>query len=184
MAFVSLQLQPLTVHQLPQVLELDQLCFGGLWSREGYLRELESPNSTLLIVPAPQNQDLLLGLGCLWAIVEEAHITIMAVHPEVQRQGFGQLILFGLLRDAWLRGLERATLEVKASNGRAIALYEKFGFKVAGRRKGYYQDTGEDALIMWRKGLNHPEFATQLNIWDAEIRQRLQQNHWSWSSDP
>ncbi len=180
---VALSVQPLTEQTLPQALVLDQLCFGGLWSKDGYLRELESPNSTLLIVPAPHDPNKLLGLGCLWAIVEEAHITLMAVHPEVQRQGLGQLILLGLLRDARLRGLERATLEVKESNQRAIALYEKFGFNLAGRRKGYYQDTGEDALIMWRKGLDQPEFTVQLEAWGATIAQRLQQNHWFWSLD-
>ncbi|WP_024545756.1 ribosomal protein S18-alanine N-acetyltransferase [Picosynechococcus sp. NKBG15041c] len=174
MSLISLQLQPLTAKHIPQVLALDQLCFGGLWSKDGYLREMESPNSTLLILPAPHDQNKLIGLGCLWSIVEEAHITIMAVHPDLQRRGLGQLILLGLLRDAWRRGLERATLEVRASNHGAIALYEKFGFQVAGRRKGYYQATGEDALIMWRKGLDHPEFASQLQTWETAVGDRLQ----------
>ncbi|MEB3225467.1 MAG: ribosomal protein S18-alanine N-acetyltransferase [Synechococcus sp.] len=176
-ACLSLQLQPLTDQHLNQVLALDQLCFGGLWSRDGYLREMESPNSTLLVLPTPNNEAQLLGLGCLWAIVEEAHITLLAVHPGVQGQGLGQLILLGLLQDARQRGLERATLEVKASNQKAIALYEKFGFKQAGRRKGYYKDTGEDALILWRKGLNEPEFVTQLQTWETTIHGRLQKNH-------
>ena len=163
---------------MPQVLDLDQACFGGLWSKDGYLREMASPNSTLLILPLPNHPDRLMGLGCLWSIVEEAHVTIMAVHPEFQGQGLGQFILLGLLRDAWLRGLERATLEVRDSNAPAIALYEKFGFQTAGRRKGYYKATGEDALIMWRKGLNETSFPEQLTAWDKMIGDRLAQHNW------
>lgn len=121
-----------------------------------------------------------MALGCCWSIVEEAHVTIMAVHPDFQGQGLGQLILLGLLRDAWLRGLERATLEVRESNTAAIALYEKFGFTTAGRRKKYYQATGEDALIMWRKGLDHPQFPEQLEQWEKMIGDRLARNQWSW----
>lgn len=178
MTCLALQLYPLTPDALPLVLELDQACFGGLWSKDGYLREMESPNSTLLTLPSPVNGDRLMGLGCLWSIVEEAHITIMAVHPDFQGQGLGQLILLGLLRDAWLRGLERATLEVRDTNAPAIALYEKFGFKVAGKRKGYYKATGEDALIMWRKGINDPQFPEQLTQWENMVGDRLKTNNW------
>ncbi|AFY40606.1 (SSU ribosomal protein S18P)-alanine acetyltransferase [[Leptolyngbya] sp. PCC 7376] len=180
MTCLSVQLQPLTTDDLPQVLALDQACFGGLWSKDGYLREMASPNSTLLILPLPNNGDRLMGLGCLWSIVEEAHVTIMAVHPDFQGQGLGQYILLGLLRDAWLRGLERATLEVRDSNTAAIALYEKFGFQTAGRRKGYYKATGEDALIMWRKGLDHPQFPEQLEQWGKIVGDRLSQHAWKW----
>ncbi|OKH17597.1 ribosomal protein S18-alanine N-acetyltransferase [[Limnothrix rosea] IAM M-220] len=183
MTTISLQLQLLTEDDLPQVLELDQACFGGLWSKDGYLREMASPNSTLLILPLPNDGDRLMGLGCLWSIVEEAHVTIMAVHPDFQGQGLGQLILLGLLRDAWLRGLERATLEVRESNTAAIALYEKFGFQVAGKRKGYYQTTGEDALIMWRKGINEQKFPEQLNKWEKMVGDRLRQNSWRFQSE-
>lgn len=183
MSLISLQLQPLTAADLPQVLELDSLCFGGLWSKDGYLREMESPNSTLLVLPLPNAENCLIGLGCLWSIVEEAHITIMAVHPDFQGQGLGQLILLGLLQDARVRGLERATLEVKESNVAAIALYEKFGFKTAGRRKGYYKETGEDALIMWRKGLDQPSFPQELEQWGKMVGDRLQRNNWHYHND-
>ncbi|MFM6357835.1 MAG: ribosomal-protein-alanine N-acetyltransferase RimI, partial [Planktothrix sp.] len=74
---------------------------------------------------------------------------------------------------AWKRKLERATLEVKASNQRAINLYQKFGFKEAGRRKGYYPDTGEDALILWRGDLHRPHFPQVLHQWYHEICLRM-----------
>jgi len=173
-----LELKHLMPEQLDAVLKLDQLCFGGLWTREGYERELESPNSDLLALFVPVGTDSLLGLGCLWAILEEAHITILAVHPRYRRQGLGIALLVALLTTAFERGLERATLEVRASNSSALSLYHKFGFKTAGRRRRYYQDTGEDALILWRGGLQHPEFQQTLASWHREAGDRLTGAGW------
>ncbi|SKB15952.1 Ribosomal-protein-alanine acetyltransferase [Planktothrix sp. PCC 11201] len=192
-----LKLQLLTVDQLSAVVELDQRCLGGLWTKDGYQREIESPNSDLIIwkregktgdqepkkeeFQLPQieltdvesSSDQLIGIGCLWAILEEAHITILAIDPEYQGKGLGQALLFQLLVSAWKRKLERATLEVKVSNQPAINLYKKFGFKEAGCRKGYYQDTGEDALILWRGDLHHPHFPNTLHHWYQEICLKL-----------
>ena len=170
MTLSKLQLKPLEVGQLNQVIELDRLCFGGLWSIDGYRREIESPNSTLLAIILPTSRgEKVIGLGSFWAIVEEAHITILAVHPDFQGQGLGKLLLFSLLQDAVKRKLARATLEVRENNLVALCLYQKFGFKIAGKRKGYYQKTGEDALILWRGDLATPEFETIMARWELEI---------------
>ncbi len=174
-----LELKPLTDQHLPAVLELDQLCFGGLWTLADYQRELDSPNSDLLGLFVPVGLQTLVGFGCLWAILEEAHITVLAAHPHYRRQGLGQMLLIALLQAAFERGLERATLEVRASNSSACILYQKFGFKTAGRRRGYYQDTGEDALILWLSGLQHPEFQQTLATWHREAEQRLTTAGWN-----
>lgn len=160
---------------LSAVLELDQLCFGGLWTLEGYQRELDSPNSDLLglFIPSPAPPGSLLAMGCQWAILEEAHITILAVHPHYQGQGLGQALLISLLMAAYDRGLERATLEVRASNKPALSLYQKFGFKTAGRRRRYYKDTGEDALILWCGDLQQPESQKTLAMWHSSVCDRL-----------
>ena len=202
-----LELKPLTTAQLSAAVDLDQVCFGGLWTRSGYERELNSPNSQLLILEAhncwdqrplgchsapvmPQNPlgknlptppalpNALVGLGCYWSILEEAHITILAVHPNYQHQGLGQFLLYALLKDAKQRRLEWATLEVKPSNHAAVSLYQKFDFIPAGRRRGYYQDTGEDALILWRKGLQKSEFAQTLAQHYEQIVSRLTRQGW------
>jgi ribosomal-protein-alanine N-acetyltransferase len=114
----------------------------------------------------------------MWAILEEAHITVLAIHPDYQKQGLGQALLLALLVLAWKRGLEWATLEVRASNQAAIALYKKFGFETVGHRRKYYQDTGEDALILWRQGLQRPEFQQTLQIWRQQVRDRLHHSGW------
>jgi [ribosomal protein S18]-alanine N-acetyltransferase len=181
----KLQLTLLKKEQLHQVVELDQLSLGGLWCLDSYQKELESPNSVLLVLSSQNlrrdgsiSGEKLLGLGCFWSILEEAHITILMVHPDFQGQGLGQLLLWGLLNYAVQKNLERATLEVRTSNGIALSLYEKFGFKTAGRRRGYYQDTGEDAFILWRNGLHYPEFKHNLSQWQQQIHQRLLQKKW------
>lgn len=152
MTLQQIKLKSLTEAELSQVIELDNLCFGGLWSLEGYQREIKSPNSELLIICFNLNQEeKVIGLGCFWSILEEAHLTILAIHPDFQRQGLGTLLLNKLLESAQKKGLERATLEVGENNQLALNLYKKFGFTIAGKRKKYYQKTGEDALILWKK---------------------------------
>jgi ribosomal-protein-alanine N-acetyltransferase len=161
----DLKIQSLTTDNLTELLELDKACFDGLWTMQGYLRELESPNSHFLGLFSPFNHSELLGMGCFWSILEEAHITILAVHPQYHGQGLGKALLYSLLRTATDLGLERATLEVRDSNLVAISLYEKFGFKTAGKRRGYYKDNNEDALILWLSELQQPHFLKNLDQW-------------------
>ncbi|WP_013322564.1 ribosomal protein S18-alanine N-acetyltransferase [Gloeothece verrucosa] len=177
MSFVKLKLQSAIATQLPQVVELDQLTLGGLWTLEGYRRELESPNSELLVLsvvdPSTTDPEQIIGCGCFWAILEEAHITLLAIHPEYQGRGLGKLLLYALLKNAVKRKLERATLEVREANQVALSVYKKFGFKTAGRRKGYYQQTGEDALVLWRGDLHYPSFKQELESWQQQIENQL-----------
>ncbi|MEO6860082.1 MAG: ribosomal protein S18-alanine N-acetyltransferase [Microcoleus sp.] len=218
-----IEIKQIAAEHLNSAVEIDRLCFGGLWTLEGYRRELDSPNSDLLGLwasetgageaetldselepiepnsilgsqppsleishPATQNSKLpqtLIGLGCLWAILEEAHITILAIDPRFQGRGLGQALLWALLKSACDRQLERATLEVRASNLVALSLYKKFGFKEAGRRKRYYADTGEDAVIMWRSGIEKPEFQQYLAVEKVQICDRLRRKNGQESID-
>ena len=164
----NLKLKPLTTKNLYEMVALDKICFGGLWSWETYEKELSSSNCKLLGIFSNSCSEYLLAMGCFWVILEEAHITILAVNPQYQRQGLGQTLLYFLLKIAVDYSLERATLEVRISNLAAISLYQKFGFKIAGRRPKYYQD-GEDALILWLSGIHQPEFKTNLNKWHGVI---------------
>lgn len=181
---MKLQIKPLTSEQLPAVVELDQMCFGGLWNIDGYRQELDSPTSDLLGLTIKTDStslptdETLVGVGCLWAILDEAHITILGVAPNYRHQGFGQMLLLAMLRLARQRGLNRATLEVKASNQVALSLYQKYGFKEAGRRRGYYKDTGEDALILWCGALQTAQMEKNWQQWHTEAGDRLLTNGW------
>ena len=170
---------------------LDELCLGGIWTLEGYRQELDRPSSDLLVLCIPDSgasrfaetlaksdRPAVIGVGCLWSILEEAHITLLGIHPDYCRQGLGQTMLYALLYRAWQRHLEWATLELRSSNEPALSLYRKFGFELVGRRKGYYQETGEDALILWRSGFQKPEFEATLAAWAREIRDRRAASGW------
>lgn len=166
-----LLLQPLPEGLLPAAVELDRQVFGGFWSFDAYRTELNRTSSTLVgIWPASTAQaPALLAVGCSWVIEDEAHIILMAVDPVYRQRCLGTALLLGLLMDAQRRGCHYATLEVNAANNAAIALYQKFQFAVAGRRKNYYPDTGEDALVMWRSGLQSAEFLQQAQSHQAQI---------------
>ena len=163
------------IPDLPDVVALDHRCLGGLWSKNAYRREIESPNSDLLLLEAiaPPDTRTIIGIGCAWAILEEAHITLLAIAPTYQGQGLGQWLLTSLLKAASDRGLTHATLEVRQSNQKAQALYAKFGFRVAGERRKYYAD-GENAQILWRSGLQHPDFTKILQSRREHLFKRLQ----------
>ena len=162
---------------LSQLRAIDCACLGDFWSLEAYQREIENPSSYVLGLTTENHE--LLGFGCLWAILEEAHLTVLAVRPEYQGQGFGKSIVWGLLKKARDRQLEWATLEVRASNYVAIALYESFGFKEIGRRPKYYEVTGEDALMLSCKGLHTPEFDILLEKWHESISMSLLAKGWN-----
>jgi [ribosomal protein S18]-alanine N-acetyltransferase len=159
---LDVTISPISVDEIDSILILDRLCFGGLWSIDSYRRELTNDNSYFLGITVDKTLEPttagIIGFGCFWAILDEAHITLLGIHPQYQSQGLGQLLLGALLDRARSIEMTRATLEVRASNNGAIHLYEKYGFQAAGRRKKYYQDTGEDGVIMWRGGLQHPNF--------------------------
>ncbi|WP_319423275.1 ribosomal protein S18-alanine N-acetyltransferase [Pleurocapsa sp. FMAR1] len=176
-----LKIAAITVPQVPKIVNLDRLCLGGLWTAEAYLREIDSPNSDLIALHLAEDEaetthSKIIGLACLWAIVEEAHITSLGVDPEYRRQGFGQLLLLTLLAKAISLKLERATLEVNVNNSQAINLYQKFGFQVAGKRKNYYQKTGDDALILWRNKIQSDNFQLSLSQWQQNLGDRLRHN--------
>ncbi len=162
---------------LSQLRAIDCACLGNFWSLEAYQREIDNPSSLVLGLTNENHE--LLGFGCLWSVLEEAHITVLAVRPEYQGQGFGKAIVWGLLKKARDRNLEWATLEVRESNYVAIALYESFGFTEIGRRPKYYEVTGEDALMLWRKGLNKPEFGVLLDQWHESISTNLLAKKWN-----
>jgi [ribosomal protein S18]-alanine N-acetyltransferase len=170
----------LTVAEIPEIVKLDQICLGGLWQPAAYLREIESDKSTLIILclgnSELEQQPQIIGMACLWSIVDEAHITLLGVHPEHRQQGLGQLLLLTLLKDAIARQLEWATLEVNEHNLAAINLYQKYGFQVAGSRKNYYQPAGDDALVFWLKGIQQETFQANLIQWQQRLGDRLKKN--------
>ncbi|HCX53693.1 MAG: ribosomal-protein-alanine N-acetyltransferase [Planctomycetaceae bacterium TMED241] len=130
---------------LSACLDLDQRCLRGLWNEEQWRRELEEPQRLCLGLIEGER---LLGLACGWLVVDELHITAVAVDPDRRRCGLGRSLLDALLQRARMEGARHATLEVASDNTAAVGLYDSHGFQIAGRRPNYYRD-GRDALIQW-----------------------------------
>jgi ribosomal-protein-alanine N-acetyltransferase len=132
---------------LQACLALDQRCLGGLWNEDQWQRELADPARPG--VGLWQGGELL-AMACAWLVVDELHITLVAVDPHWRQQGLGRRVLGQLLASGQRRGASRATLEVATGNTAARGLYGALGFDEAGVRRGYYRN-GDDALIKWVK---------------------------------
>jgi ribosomal-protein-alanine N-acetyltransferase len=131
---------------LGDVLVIEQASFSMPWSRGAFLYEIEQNRVARCWVGRADGR--LVGYICLWEVADELHITNVAVHPEARRRGVGRALLESVFAHAHASGARIVLLEVRPSNTEARALYESFGFRVIGRRRGYYYDTGEDALVM------------------------------------
>jgi ribosomal-protein-alanine N-acetyltransferase len=129
-----------------RVLAIEREAFSMPWSRGAFLYELEQNRVARCWVCREDGQ--IVGYLCLWEIVDELHVTNLAVARSHHRHGIGRFLLTEVLGDAARRGFRTGHLEVRPTNDAARRLYETLGFRVVGRRKGYYYDTGEDALVM------------------------------------
>jgi ribosomal-protein-alanine N-acetyltransferase len=115
------------------------------------------PNRPSTTTSTP-NLASIIGFAGLWLMVDEAHITTIAMHPDYRRRGLGEFMLVSLIDIAYSIGAKWVTLEVRVSNYTAQNLYRKYGFREAGLRHRYYSDNQEDALIMWTDEINTPSY--------------------------
>lgn len=132
---------------------------------------LKSEGETL--PPSPPNPNPLVGYGGLWLMMDEAHITTLGVNPDYRGKGLGEFLLIGLIDVAMALGASWLTLEVRVSNKTAQNLYEKYTFKVSGRRKGYYTDNNEDAYIMWSDEITKLSFREKYKQLKADLLTKL-----------
>jgi ribosomal-protein-alanine N-acetyltransferase len=139
-------LAPLTVKDLAEVAGIESVSFTAPWPTSAYTTELTTNRLARYIGARVLGE--LVGFGGIWLMVDEAHVTTMAVLPEHRRAGVATALLLELLQEARRGGARVATLDVRVSNVDAQRLYRAFGFIEVGRRVRYYDDNGEDALIM------------------------------------
>lgn len=138
--------------------------------REGMFNALLAPLlSPEMLAPAYP----LVGYAGVWVLLDEGHITTIAVAPAHRRQGVGELLLNGLIDHAIELGAESLTLEVRLSNTAAQRLYLKYGFHPAGKRPRYYTDNSEDALIMWADMLSSADYQARLRTLRQQLAMRL-----------
>lgn len=143
----NLRFERLREEHIPRILEIESQSNSAPWSERSFRGELDNPQS--VFITAISNGQVV-GFAGLWIVVDEGHITTVAVDPDFRRNGIGKRLTKEVLEKGKNRGAVCATLEVRASNDAAIKLYEDLGFIQAARRKGYYPDNREDAIVMWK----------------------------------
>lgn len=169
------------------VQEIEREIFATPWPRNAYYRELASRASAHYLVLRQEGLDTrpsevksadfdptIIGYGGMWRMYDEAHVTTIGVRRDLQHHGYGRILFAALVQAAYDMGAKWVTLEVRTTNDNAMRMYEGFGFKVIGRRKGYYTDNGEDAIVMWSDSIHSPRFRrayeSNLERIDAEVR--------------
>jgi len=145
----------MTLDDIPAVAAIDRASFPLPWSEGSFRSDLTAnPAAYLIVAERPTgNGEPIAGYAGYWLVIDEAHLSTLAVDPERRRRGIGQELLEEAMRQAARQGAQLMTLEVRVSNEAAQRLYEKLGFRIVGRRRRYYKDNLEDALLMTRDGL-------------------------------
>lgn len=150
---MHVRIVPMTADHLDEVAELERVCFTTPWSRNMLAEELDNYLSAFLV--ALDDNDNVAGYAGLQAVLDEGYITNVAVRPDCRRQGIAGKLLQVFLDFAKGNHLAFLSLEVRASNYDAIALYGSRGFRSVGRRKNYYEHPREDAIIMTKEFEHH-----------------------------
>lgn len=153
----AIELVPLKEEHIPAILVIEKASNGAPWSERSFRNELSHPYG-IFVVAVERGE--VVGYAGAWMVVDEAHVTTVAVAPDHRRRGIGRMMTVEILRRAKANGMLCSTLEVRAGNEAAVQLYQSLGYEVSARRKAYYPDNQEDALVMWLHDLqnwNQPE---------------------------
>jgi len=193
----SIVVTPMSLSDIPAVMAIERASFPRPWPERAYHYELtENPNAYFVVAracesiptqpahPSPWHRlavrlglrsrvvparPLVVGFAGMWMHVDEAHIATIATHPGWRRRGIGERILVNLLREAQRRQAIAVTLEVRVSNSTAQNLYRKYGFQEVGRRRAYYQDNREDAMLMTVTNFDSPEYRERLDALEGRL---------------
>jgi [ribosomal protein S18]-alanine N-acetyltransferase len=157
---LEVRITPMRRRHLRGVLRIEQQVYPRPWTSGLFLGEISQRASRVYLVARVGSE--VVGYSGMFRAVDDGHITTIAVDPAWQRRGIATRMLLTLARAAVERGCRNLTLEVRMSNSGAQALYQRFGFVPAGVRKGYYPETGEDALVMWANDVDTELYAARL----------------------
>jgi ribosomal-protein-alanine N-acetyltransferase len=149
---MNLIIRKMTVDDIPAVVDLDQKSFSLPWPERSFRFELtDNPASRCWVT---ELDGKVVGMIVVWLIVDEAHVATLATHPDYRRRGIGRRLLAHALRHIMEDGARSSFLEVRESNLAAQEMYREFGYEVTGRRRRYYRDNDEDAILMSLDSLN------------------------------
>ena len=163
-----LEIVRMLAEDIPAVLAIETLSFQSSWPTNAFTNELRDNKLAHYFVGRLDGQ--IVAYGGIWVILEDSHVTTIAVHPDQRGRRLGEEMLVHLLDEAIERGASWITLEVRETNDVAQKLYRKYGFTVVSTRRGYYSDNNESALVMWAGNLRGPLYASRLAALKAALR--------------
>ena len=156
----AVTIRRMRLEDIEHVSRLERRCYTLPWSSSAYVTEVGNPNAYYTV--ALDEEGTVIGYAGMWVIMDELHITTIAVDSVVRGRKIGERLLLDLIEEGMERGADRATLEVRQNNTVAHNLYLKYGFEDVAVRKNYYSDNGENAIIMWANNLFSPEYQALL----------------------
>jgi ribosomal-protein-alanine N-acetyltransferase len=164
---ITVEIVPMRRRHLRSVLRIEEQVYPRPWSSSLFLSELALRSSRAYCVARVGRE--VVGYSGVMISFEDAHVTTIAVDPVWHRRGIATRLMVALARESLVRGAHNLTLEVRMSNKGAQELYRRFGFAPVGVRKNYYQETNEDALVMWVHDIHAPEYAQLLTRLEARV---------------
>ena len=152
----------MTKDDVESVIAIEEEAYGKHhWAKASFYDEMS--NNLAKYYVAKTREGEIVGYAGTWHIIDEGHITTIAVKKDYLRNHIGEALIYQIVEDCYKDKVKYLTLEVRVSNEPAIKLYEKYGFQSLGTRKGYYQDNNEDALIMWTENIFYDKFKEKYN---------------------
>jgi [ribosomal protein S18]-alanine N-acetyltransferase len=146
---------------------IEKRCNSLPWNPNAYITELGNLNAYYAV--AKSSDGTVLGFGGIWVIMDELHITTLAVDKGSRGKKLGEKLLYVMIEEGIRRGATRATLEVREGNKVAQSLYHKYKFEDVAIRKAYYSDNGENAIIMWAEEISSPAYQQMLYGYQREF---------------
>jgi len=163
----GLTIAPMATADVAAVTRIERASFSTVWPSDAFYNELRTNKLAHYFVGRYEGH--VVAYGGIWVILEDSHVTTLAVDPEYRGRSFGEVLLLRLIDEAIDRGAAWITLEVRASNAVAQRLYRKYGFTTVTMRTGYYTDDNESALIMWAGSLRGELYRNRLQVLRARV---------------
>lgn len=162
-------IRPMATSDIAPVTKIERASFSTVWPSDAFYNELSTNKLAHYFVGL--FEDRVVAYGGVWVIMEDSHVTTLAVDPQYRGRRFGEVLLLRLIDEAIERGAAWMTLEVRESNAVAQRLYRKYGFTTVTMRSGYYSDDNESALIMWAGSLRSELYRNRLRVLRARVEQ-------------
>lgn len=167
----QMQIERMTQPDLPAVLRIEGLSFSTAWPPNAFSNEIRDNKLAHYFVGRLDGK--IVAYGGIWVILEDSHVTTIAVDPDARGLKLGEEMLLRLLDEGIAQGASWMTLEVRESNDVAQKLYRKYGFTTVSTRRGYYSDNNENALVMWAGNLKGELYAARLRVLRAALDQEI-----------